>query len=151
MSEQQDQLVRDLVAGRISSGDLQSLQRGRKDPGRRDKVLALEQERVDFKDRILVCLQESVFLVEDDEGRRRNRCRCGQDLGAGGTLWKEAAAVIEREGEAPFFPGPRAADPDWMVLREFYCPGCATRLDVEPVPVGYPFIHNFEPIVPDAG
>ena len=43
------------------------------------------------------------------------------------------------------FRGPRAADPDWMVLREFYCPGCATRLDVEVVPDGYPFIVNFEP------
>lgn len=43
------------------------------------------------------------------------------------------------------YRGPRIADPDWSVLREFYCPGCATQLDVEVVPQGYPFIFNVEP------
>ena len=47
----------------------------------------------------------------------------------------------------PLLPG-QGADPDWQLLREFDRPGCAALLDVEPVPVGYPFVFNF---LPDLG
>jgi acetone carboxylase gamma subunit len=36
-----------------------------------------------------------------------------------------------------------------MILREFYCPSCATLLDVENVPQGYPFVFNFLPYFDD--
>jgi N-methylhydantoinase A/acetone carboxylase beta subunit len=40
---------------------------------------------------------------------------------------------------------PSSCDPEWMVLRKFYCPGCQAQLDVEAVPPGYPFIFDFQP------
>jgi acetone carboxylase gamma subunit len=32
-----------------------------------------------------------------------------------------------------------------MELREFYCPGCFTLLEVEAVPPGYPVLFDFQP------
>jgi acetone carboxylase gamma subunit len=34
---------------------------------------------------------------------------------------------------------------DWQELREYFCPGCLTLLDVEAVAPGYPTIFNFLP------
>ena len=150
MSEHPRELIRDLLSGQISPGDLQGVQRAPKDPGRRETVIELECERVAFDEPILVCLQEALYVVELPGGERVTKCRCGHDFGDHRRNWKEEAAIVERDGESAYFTGPRAADPEWMVLREFYCPGCATRLDVEVVPPGYPFIQNFEPLLPDA-
>ena len=36
-------------------------------------------------------------------------------------------------------------DPQWMQLREFYCPGCFALLEVEAVPPGYPVLYDFKP------
>lgn len=149
MSEHPREVIRELLDGSISSAELQAIQRAPKDPGRRAAVIELERERVAFDDPILVCLQEALYVVELPDGQRVAKCRCGHDFGDHRRNWKESATVLEREGASPYFPGPRAADPDWMVLREFYCPGCATRLDVEVVPPAYPFIHNFEPSLPE--
>ena len=38
-----------------------------------------------------------------------------------------------------------AGDPEWNHLREYFCPGCKTLLEVEAVPPGYPVIHDFLP------
>ena len=149
MSEHPRELIGELLDGSISSADLQAIQRAPKDAARRRTVIELEHDRVAFDDPILVCLQEALYVVERPDGERVTKCRCGHDFGDWRRNWKEAEAIIEREGEAPYFPGPRAADPEWMVLREFLCPSCATRLDVEVVPPGYPFIHNFEPALPE--
>jgi acetone carboxylase gamma subunit len=43
------------------------------------------------------------------------------------------------------YPPMMHSDPEWMVLREFYCPGCASLLEVEAVPPGYPIIQDFQP------
>jgi acetone carboxylase gamma subunit len=37
------------------------------------------------------------------------------------------------------------ADPQWMTLREYYCPLSYTLLEIEAVPPGYPIVHTFEP------
>lgn len=145
MTEYPPELLRDLLDGSISSADLQAIQRAPKDARRSEMVIELEQQRVAFDDPIVVCLQEALYVVRRPDGQLVVRCRCGHDFGDHRRNWKHRAAVIEREGGTAFFPGPRAADADWMVLREFYCPDCATRLDVEAVPIGYPFIMNFEP------
>ena len=74
------------------------------------------------------------------------RCDCGQEFGDYRRNWKESSLVYERNPlDGRVYRGPRAADPAWTVLREFYCPGCATQLDVEVVPRGYPFVFNFVP------
>jgi len=43
------------------------------------------------------------------------------------------------------YPAMMHCDPEWIVLREFYCPGCYTVLEVEAVPPGYPIVHDFQP------
>jgi len=60
-------------------------------------------------------------------------------------LVSSLASIAQGGPAAPAARGPRAAGPAWTVLREFYCPGCATQLDVEVVPRGYPFVFNFVP------
>jgi acetone carboxylase gamma subunit len=37
------------------------------------------------------------------------------------------------------------SDPDWMELREFYCPRCRRQLEVEAVPPAYPLVFDFQP------
>jgi len=142
-----DDVLRELVAGTIGSAQLREVQR-RKDGGRFARVRALEQERVPWPDRIIVPLQEHLYVVEADPVPVV-KCRCGVELGDYRCNWKEQALVYERDAQdGEVFVGPRGAPSEWVVLREFYCPGCAAQLDVEVVPIGYPFVHNF---VPDLG
>ena len=139
-------LIRDLLQGRLSSEAVQRMQRHDKDPDRRRMVLEIEQERLGWSEPILVCLQEHLFVVQRDDGSRVVRGGCGHEFGDYRANWKEEALVYERDPrDGLVYRGPRAADPDWHVLREFYCPGCATQLDVEMVPKGYPFVFNFLP------
>jgi len=143
-----DGMIRDLLEARLSPEEVLRLQR-EKDEGRFEQVLRLEQERVPWPDRILVCLQEHLYVVEKPNGERAVKARCGHEFGDYRVNWKERALVYERDPQdGEIYQRHQGADPDWQVLREFYCPGCATLLDVEPVPVGYPFVFNF---LPDLG
>ncbi len=146
MPEYSKAQIADLLAGRLGSEDLQVLQRQEKDPGREALVREIERERLGWAESILVCLQQHLYVVEHADGARTVRCDCGHDFGDYRRNWKVAALVYERDPEdGTIFRGPRAADPQWNILREFYCPGCATQLDVEVVPRGYPFVFNFLP------
>ncbi len=146
MPEYPDELIRDLLRDGLSSEELEGLQRQDKDEDRFEQVLRLEQERLEWPERILLCLQAHLYVVEKDDGSKVVRCDCGQEFGDYQRNWKESALVFERAGADAdaIYRGPRVADPDWSILREFYCPGCATQLDVEVVPRGYPFIFNVE-------
>lgn len=146
MTEYSNDLIEGLLAGALSSEEIQTLQRQDKDPDRFERVIAAEQKRLGWKEPIVMCLQECLYIVELGDGRRIVRCECGNDLGDYRENWKEFALVYERDPrDGRIYVGPRAADPAWNILREFYCPSCATQLDVEIVPVGYPFVHNFVP------
>jgi acetone carboxylase gamma subunit len=101
---------------------------------------------VPWSDRILVPLQENLYVVERDDGARVVKCFCGYEFGDYRLNWKEKALVFERHPQDGIvFQPNKGADPVWQVLREFYCPSCAMQLDVEPVPIGYPFVFNFLP------
>ena len=150
MSEYPKPLIRDLLDGRLDSDTLQSIQRGEKDPARMQIVIELEQERVAFDEQILVCLQEHLFVVDaGPDSEPVVKCDCGHEFGPYTVNWKNGALVRQRDDtrDGSVYVGGRGADPDWMILREFYCPGCAAQLDVEMVPPGYPFINNFVPLV----
>lgn len=146
MTENSDELIRDLLRDRLSSEELEGLQRQEKDARRFQQVLRLEQERLGWPERILRCLQAHLYIVEKDDASKVVKCDCGQEFGDYRRNWKESALVFERFGAdaETVYRGPRVADPDWTILREFYCPGCATQLDVETVPRGYPFIFNVQ-------
>lgn len=145
MNHYPDETIRQLLDGALPLDEVAILQRD-KDESRLEQVLRLEQERLGWSERIILPLQENLYIVERPDGARVVRCNCGQDFGDYRVNWKESALVYERhpqDGEV-FLPN-KGADPDWQLLREFYCPSCATLLDVEPVPAGYPFVFNFLP------
>ncbi|MCS0502072.1 acetone carboxylase subunit gamma [Ancylobacter mangrovi] len=85
-----------------------------------------------------------------DLARERWQCRrCDHDLGPARASYKEGCLVADRdprevhepvvEGEYTFAP-----DPEWCRLVEFYCPNCATLIEVEYLPPGHPITHDIE-------
>jgi len=144
-TEYSKELISDLLTGRLPSEKVREIQKYT-DEGRFEKVLEIEQERLGWAEKILLCLQEHLYVVEKGNRVRVVRCSCGHEFGDYHINWKLNALVYERnpqDGEV--YKGPKAADPNYMILREFYCPGCGTQLEVEAVPPGNPFVFNFLP------
>jgi acetone carboxylase gamma subunit len=62
--------------------------------------------------------------------------------------WKIKCKIRVRDIEQSInelYPKYMGCDPNWMEIREFFCPGCYTLLETETVPSGYPVIFNFLP------
>lgn len=137
--------LKDMIEGRLDSETIREIQRKPKEEDRFLKILEIEQERVPWKEKILVPLQEHLYIVL--KGKERIvKCSCGHEFGDYRENWKLNALVYERNPQdGEIYIGPRACDPEWMVLREFYCPTCATQLEVEAVPPGHPLIFNALP------
>jgi len=120
-----------------------------KDADRFWKYLEVLQERVAWKDRILLRISDHLYIVAKEEGSRVIKCDCGQEFGDYRVNWKlscrirvrktreEIAEVVSVEEAIP--------NPDLVEMREFYCPGCFALLGVELVPVGYPVILEMLP------
>lgn len=145
MNERDRKMISDLLDGKLDEGTLQTLQKEEKDPERLQKIAAILQASTGWDTPIVGLIQEHLVVVRTDEGLYV-RCLCGHMYGPVEENWKEYALVYERPPrDGKVYRGPRGADPDWMVLREFYCPGCAAQLEVEMVPPGYPFIFNYRP------
>lgn len=77
----------------------------------------------------------------------RWHCRCcNQDLGDARGPYKEALLVYEREPAEVHRPkiDPEryeftySPDPGWCRIIEYYCPQCATQMEVEYLPPGHP-------------
>lgn len=140
-----DDIINDLLEGNLSPQKVKELQSAPKDGERCEQVTRLEQKRVPWSDPIVICLQEHLYIVQK-EGAKVVKCSCGHEFGDYRVNWKQEALVYERDPmDGEIYARPNAADPEWMVLREFYCPGCGTQLEVEGVCPGYPFIFNFLP------
>lgn len=101
-----------------------------------------QQAKVAWNDRIIVHLQEHLYIVEK-EAKKIVKCDCGHEFGDYKKNWKYNALVYERNPKE-VYPGIRGHDPDWCTYREFYCPGCLTQLEVEAVPHGSPFLLSVE-------
>jgi len=140
-------VLRDLVEGKLDSDTLLAMQRSPKEARRFWDVLQIEQERVPWDDKILVPIGEGLYIVENERGRVVKHI-CGQEFGDYRENWKLSALIYERdnlEKLQELYPGPRAPNPDWMVLREYFCPQCGTILETEAVPPAYPILFNFLP------
>jgi len=151
MSTRKTEWSKDVLRGlRDGNLDLQALlemQKSIKEEDRFEAMLQVEREKVNFPEKILVPIGEHLYVVEKGPGKVV-KCGCGYEFGDYRQTWKTNAAVFVRntaENMEEVFQGPRRCDPSWMVLREFYCPGCATMLEVEAVPPGYPFVFDFLP------
>ena len=144
-----DEELSDLLDGKLDPERVREVQSKAKDADRKQRVLALVQERVPWDEPTVLCLQEHLYVVQTPKGKTV-RCGCGQDFGDYRVNWKESALVYERDPQdGEIYPRPNAPTTEWMILREFYCPGCGTLLDTEGVPPGYPFIFNFLPYFED--
>ena len=137
----------DLLDGKLPWQQLKGVMSGTKDPARFDLYLQVLQERATFEDMILLPLAEHLFVVARN-GQRVVICDCGYEFGALDQNWKHAARILVRDSEAlleEIYDTYHRCDPNWMELREYFCPGCWSLLEVEAVPPGYPVLFDFKP------
>ena len=133
---------------KLSRREVKDLQSSYKDADRFDKWIEMLSERVEYQERIVLPVGEGLNVVRGAGGKLVTRCDCGHDLGPADRNWKLEAIVHVRdsvEAMLEVYPKLAHADPEWMVLREFYCPSCARQLEVEASPPGYPIVHEFLP------
>ncbi|MHA1642495.1 MAG: acetone carboxylase subunit gamma [Promethearchaeota archaeon] len=139
-------LVR-MLEGDLSWDELKLIISGRKDPNRFDVILEILQEKVPWKEKILLPLHEHLYVVNKN-GKRIVKCDCGHEFGDYHQNWKTKCRIRVRDTQEDInelYPHCMGSDPEWMELREYYCPECFTLLDTESVPPGYPVIFNFLP------
>ena len=141
-------VLRAMLEGRLDSETLRRIQRDEKDPDRFEKVREIEQERVPWKDRILTPLQEHLYVVEKPGAEPVVKCSCGHEFGDYRRNWKLAALIYERDPrDGEVLAHEHAVEADWMIFREFFCPGCGAQLEVEAVPPGHPIVFSALPDV----
>ena len=119
-----------------------------KDPNRFDKMIEIFQDRVPWEERILLPYSPYLFIVQKEDDSRVMKCRCGFEFGDYRVNWKMQALIYLRDSDEKLqeiYPPLMHTDPGFTVLREYYCPGCKTQLEVEVAPPGYPIIFDFEP------
>ncbi|HYU60736.1 MAG TPA: hydantoinase B/oxoprolinase family protein [Solirubrobacterales bacterium] len=136
---------------KLTRRQIRDVQAGYKDADRFEKWLAILQDRVPYDDPIVLPAGEGLNVVRRGvDSELVIRCDCGHDFCAATRNWKLDAIVYVRdsvESMREVFPQMSHADPEWMELREFYCPSCARQLEVECSPPGYPVVHEFLPDV----
>lgn len=140
--------LRDLAEGRLPRSEVRAIQSSHKDPERFDRYLELLQERVEWDEPIVLPFGEHLFIVAKGDGEYVVKCDCGHEFCDHRENWKLEALIHvrdSRESLEEIYPEKMAGDPDWNHLREYFCPGCRTLLEVEAVPPGYPVIHDFLP------
>jgi acetone carboxylase gamma subunit len=141
-------VIEDLVDGTLPWRDLKQMMSSFKDPDRFDTYVQVVQERVPWDDRILLPLSDNLFIVQTADGRRVVKSRAGHEFCDYRENWKLHALIFERDSDElveEIYPRLMGADPQWMTLREYYCPASLTLLEVEAVPPGYPVVHTFQP------
>jgi acetone carboxylase gamma subunit len=139
--------LRDLVDEKLPRGQVRAIQSGFKDADRFDKYVAILQERVPWDERIVLPFGEHLFIVAKG-GAYVIKCACGHEFCDYRENWKLEALINVRETVdelREIYPDKMHGDPAWNVLREYFCPGCKTLLEVEAVPPGYPPVHDFVP------
>jgi acetone carboxylase gamma subunit len=139
--------IEQLVDGKLPWPRVQEIMKDAKDSDRFEKWLAILQERVPWQERILLPLTPALFIVQKG-AERIVKCRCGQEYGDYRVNWKLEALIHVRDSEdslSEVYQGREMPDPDWIQVREYYCPGCGTQLEVEAVPRGTPPDFEFLP------
>lgn len=141
------QTVANLIDGRLPWPKLREIITGPKDPERFQTVLDVLQQRVAFRERILMPIGEHLYIVQKGPDRIV-KCDCGHEFGDYHQNWKTRAAVFVRDTDElldELYPRLMHSHPEWMEIREFFCPSCWTLLEVEAVPPGYPVVFDFLP------
>jgi acetone carboxylase gamma subunit len=145
------QTIHDMLDGKVADDRLRDeILPDPKDPERFEKTIEVHQERVEFDERILVPLNDHLYVVAKD-GDRVVKGGCGHEFCGVDENWKLACQVRVRESQdetAELFPEWSTPKPDWTFqVREYFCPGCYALVNVSSVPAGYPMYAPFEPDV----
>ncbi len=146
MNEDKTTLKR-MIDGDLKWEELKPIISGTKDPNRFNKIIEILQERVPWSEKIILPLHEHLYIVAK-QALRIVKCDCGYEFGDYNINWKIKCRIRVRDtfkDIEELYLKDMGSDPDWMELREYYCPGCFALLDVENVPPGYPTIFNFLP------
>lgn len=142
------ELTRALVDRELAWPDLLKLMREPKSPRRFEETIAAFQERVSWKERILLPLGENLFIVAKN-GRAIIKTAAGAELCAWNENWKMKCRVIVRRTRRQlarvFPPEHLTIDTDLVELREWICPKSGVLLDVDCVPPTYPVEVDFTP------
>jgi len=147
MSSYPTSVIRDLIDGKLPWHEVKSIMSDFKDDDRFFKYIEILQERMPWTEQILLPIGEHLSIVQKGS-RRIVKCDCGHEFGDYRQNWKLQALISVRDDEqtiGEIYPGRLACDPSWMEIREFICPGCATLLEVEAAPPGYPIVFDFLP------
>lgn len=141
-------LIEQLIDGELSFNQVHKILSSFKDPDRFDKYVSILEERVPYKERIILPFGLHLNIVLSQDGKRVVKCDCGHEFCEYTTNWKLHSMVYIRDTNDKIdeiYPRLMGCDPKWMVLREFYCPSCMTMLEVEAIPPGYPILFDFQP------
>jgi len=136
-----------MINGELKWEELKPIISDKKDPNRFVNILEILQNKMEWNEKILIPLHEHLYVIAKD-GERIVKCDCGYEFGDYQKNWKLKCRVRVRDTEETLeelYPKYMSSHPDWMELREFFCPGCFTLLDTESVPPGYPVVFNFLP------
>lgn len=147
MTAYSKEVIRDLVSGQLPWPQTKRIMSAYKDEDRFFKVLEVLQDRVSWKETILLPISDHLFIVQAKKGRV-TKCECGHDFGDYRKNWKLKANISVRNTEKSLreiYPNNDIPDPKWMEIREFICPSCGTLHEVEACAPGYPILHEFEP------
>jgi acetone carboxylase gamma subunit len=142
------QALRDLIDEKLPRSQVRAIQSAYKDADRFDKYVAILQERVPWNDQIVLPFGEHLYVVAKGSDRYVVKCECGHEFCDYRENWKLDALIYVRQTDEDLreiYPERMHGDPAWNALREYFCPGCKTLLEVEAVPPGYPVIHDFVP------
>lgn len=150
MSDVDKDLVRQLVDAEISTENARRLiGMEKKDKGRFWTYLEVLQSRVSWSEKILLRLNDHLYVVHKPGGARVVKCDCGHEFGDYRENWKLHALINVRDNLEAFkeiyTPEPACPDPDLLEIREFFCPTCAVQLAVEAVTHGYPIVFEVLP------
>ncbi len=75
--------------------------------------------------------------------------RCGKELISARENYKKGCLIYDRDpseihNPIPGEPHAVFPDPNWVRYLEFYCPGCGTLMDVQPLPPGHPITYDIQ-------
>ena len=142
--------LKSLVEGKLPWEEVKKLLRmPHKEETRFWKYLEIMQEKVPWKEKILLPLTDHLYIVRKEDGARVVKCDCGHEFGGYRINWKFNCDVYVRKTTEEFKEvytiDPCPIDPDLVEVREYYCPTCSTLLAVENVPPGYPPLFDMLP------
>lgn len=144
--------IEDLMDGKLSDAHIHKMLSNFKDANRFDTVLRTLQERVSWDNQIVLPYGSHLYIVKSGEIKADPpyvvKCDCGHEFGSYKQNWKFNASIHVRktkEDLEEIYPKMMHCEPGWMELREYFCPGCLTLLEVEAVPPGYPIVFDFQP------